>query len=205
MTTPISVLIRPWATVESESLRHLLRAPCDVLAVEKDEPGTSALVLALPRSLPSAAEISDLVAGTALPIVMVVDVVEPWTIALSRSLGRPTLTCWRSPPHEIVRVIRTVATAPADLRRPPVDALLNLSKRERDVMSLLAMGHQDAAIATCLGISVHTVRSHVQHALLKLDVSHRNAAATLVRASPLMNRGLATGSPSHPRQIAGTR
>ena len=48
-----------------------------------------------------------------------------------------------------------------------------LTPRERQVVVLVSNGLGNEAIATELGISAHTVRKHVSHALLKLGVSNR--------------------------------
>jgi DNA-binding NarL/FixJ family response regulator len=52
-----------------------------------------------------------------------------------------------------------------------------LTAREHQVFALLATGRRNHEIADVLGISSHTVRTHVQHLLTKLDVHHRQAAA----------------------------
>jgi DNA-binding CsgD family transcriptional regulator len=61
-----------------------------------------------------------------------------------------------------------------------------LSRRERDVLRLVAVGRTDREIARVLCISPHTSGNHVRHILAKLDVSTRAAAvAAAVRASIL--------------------
>ena len=64
-----------------------------------------------------------------------------------------------------------------------------LTTREIDVISLLAQGCTYAAIAQRLGISAHTVASHIKNAYRKLEV--HCAAAAVMRAVEL--RALATG------------
>lgn len=58
-----------------------------------------------------------------------------------------------------------------------------LTPRERDVLALLAQGCDSKAIATSLGLSVHTARDHVQALLEKLDAHSRIEA--VVRAGEL--------------------
>ena len=58
-----------------------------------------------------------------------------------------------------------------------------LTDREGDVLLLLADGRSQAEIALCLGISVHTVRSHVKNCYRKLDA--RNARHAVSRAVEL--------------------
>ena len=58
-----------------------------------------------------------------------------------------------------------------------------LTGREGDVLLLLANGFTYAEIALRLGISVHTVGSHVKNCYRKLGV--RNAAEAVTRATEL--------------------
>lgn len=62
--------------------------------------------------------------------------------------------------------------------RSPAD----LTKREREVLELLAEGLSNAAIAERLYVSLNTVRNHVQNILTKLQVhSKLEAVSTAVR------------------------
>ena len=63
--------------------------------------------------------------------------------------------------------------------------LETLSNREREVLTLLARGDDNSAIARQLVISIETVRSHVKHLLLKLGARGRTHAAVLA-----LERGL---------------
>lgn len=54
---------------------------------------------------------------------------------------------------------------------------IQLSVRERDVLRLIADGQGNARIAAQLGIGIKTVKTHVSHLLLKLDVEDRTQAA----------------------------
>jgi DNA-binding CsgD family transcriptional regulator len=58
-----------------------------------------------------------------------------------------------------------------------------LSERERDVLRLLARGASYAEVARRLGISAHTVASHVKNAYRKLGA--RSAAEAVARAIEL--------------------
>ena len=53
-----------------------------------------------------------------------------------------------------------------------------LTKRECDVVQLLARGCSYSQIGDRLGISIHTVTSHVKNMYRKLDV-HSSAAAVM--------------------------
>ncbi len=52
-----------------------------------------------------------------------------------------------------------------------------LTRREMDVLRILAAGHSDREIAAALFISPHTATTHVKHLLRKLGVTSRAAAA----------------------------
>jgi len=90
-------------------------------------------------------------------------------------------------PEEITRGIRTAARGEAPLapkaarevlaarggRRPAAD----LSKREEDVLRLVARGHPNKVIARELSISEKTVKAHLTHIFQRIGVSDRTQAA----------------------------
>jgi ATP/maltotriose-dependent transcriptional regulator MalT len=53
-----------------------------------------------------------------------------------------------------------------------------ITARERDVLSMIAQGCSNKRIARTLEISPETVKSHVKHIFLKLDVTTRSAAVS---------------------------
>lgn len=71
------------------------------------------------------------------------------------------------------------AKPPATRRRKPIqdDRLGALSKREKQVLSLLPRGLTNATLAAELGISPGTVKVHVERILQKLEVKDRTQAA----------------------------
>jgi DNA-binding NarL/FixJ family response regulator len=79
---------------------------------------------------------------------------------------------------EVLRVALAEVTAlnPPDLQAEPVPPEL-LTHAERRVLRLLADGLDTEAMATALGISVNTVKTHIGHILQKLQVSDRTQAA----------------------------
>ncbi|MCG8467090.1 MAG: response regulator transcription factor [Gemmatimonadetes bacterium] len=82
------------------------------------------------------------------------------------------------------RILTLVKEAPAprtDDDPPPPD----LSPREIELLQQIVLGHTEAAIAERLGISPHTVRTHVKNIYKKLQV-HSRAAAVRVT----LERGL---------------
>jgi two-component system, NarL family, response regulator LiaR len=111
-----------------------------------------------------------------------------------------------SQPAELARAIRAAhageaiidPTAAARLvdalsnaRRPPrpnATAFDQLTKRERDVLVLIADGRANKRIALELGISEKTVKAHVGRVLAKLGVSDRTQAAVLAVREGLVHR-----------------
>lgn len=57
------------------------------------------------------------------------------------------------------------------------DAFSKLSKRELDVLNWVAQAKSNGEIALILGISLHTVKRHMENILRKLGVENRQAAA----------------------------
>ena len=73
----------------------------------------------------------------------------------------------------IAPFLGTSAPAPP---QPDTEAA-ELTRRERDVLRLVAEGKSDAAIARELVLSPHTVHRHIANILRKLDLHSRAAAA----------------------------
>ena len=53
---------------------------------------------------------------------------------------------------------------------------LELSKRELEILSLMAQGHSNQEIAAKLFVSLSTVKTHIQNLFEKLDVKRRTQA-----------------------------
>lgn len=70
----------------------------------------------------------------------------------------------------------TAPLTPVPMPRRAASALEPLTARERDVLDLMVRGRSTAEMAEELFLSMHTVRSHVQSVLRKLQVSHRTLA-----------------------------
>jgi DNA-binding NarL/FixJ family response regulator len=67
---------------------------------------------------------------------------------------------------------------PASNGDAELDLLLrSLSRREREVLSMLAAGYSNPSIAEKCSLSLNTVRTHVQNVLAKLGVHSKLAAA----------------------------
>lgn len=62
----------------------------------------------------------------------------------------------------------------------------NVTMRERDVLSLVALGRSNTAIADELGLTVSTVKSYMKSIMSKLDASTRHEAAVAARRAGLL-------------------
>ena len=71
--------------------------------------------------------------------------------------------------------------------RDPVVLLEPLSKREIDVLRLLAAGHSNPEIAEQLVIAENTVKMHLKHLYGKLDVRNRVQAVVQAQVLRLLN------------------
>ncbi|MFH2005594.1 MAG: response regulator transcription factor [bacterium] len=63
-------------------------------------------------------------------------------------------------------------------RQPSPESHPALSPREGEILRLIAKGLSNPQVATTLGVSRATVRTHLEHIYSKLDVSNRTEAVT---------------------------
>jgi DNA-binding NarL/FixJ family response regulator len=68
------------------------------------------------------------------------------------------------------------------------DGIEHLTRRERQVLELIALGHSNKRIALELDVAEKTVKTHVGHLLAKLGVADRTQAALFA-----VQQGLAGG------------
>jgi two-component system, NarL family, response regulator LiaR len=87
-------------------------------------------------------------------------------------------------PTAAARLVRAFADS-AGSRAPEPE---RLTRREREVLELIAGGRSNKRIALELGISEKTVKAHVGHVLEKLGVSDRTQAALLAVRDGLVSK-----------------
>lgn len=93
-------------------------------------------------------------------------------------VGSGELSC----PPEVVRTLfRYMSTQPSSGSPPTAsDSVDELTRRERDVVDLIAQGLSNKQIAQRLSIEVATVKSHVHRILYKLNLQRRAQIVALL-------------------------
>jgi DNA-binding NarL/FixJ family response regulator len=116
-----------------------------------------------------------------------------WSEQLSRA--DPILVVsWATTPHRLVELLARAGSTlipdrengngnrrPQAVVEPVVEGLGCLTSRELDVLASLADGTSALETARALGISPHTVRTHITNLLRKLGVHSRLEAVALTR------------------------
>jgi NarL family two-component system response regulator LiaR len=95
-------------------------------------------------------------------------------------------------PTVAARLLRTLSGDRGGAARAATaasDAIAHLTRREREVLELIALGHSNKRIALQLGVAEKTVKTHVGHLLAKLGVADRTQAALLA-----VQKGLSGGT-----------
>jgi DNA-binding NarL/FixJ family response regulator len=183
-----------------EALALCRAEPPDVVLMDLRMPGTSgvAATAALAAELPG------------VRVLMLTMLEDDTSLVAALRAGARGYVLKGAAPEEILRAIRAVAAGQAifdvglaarlaglvagrrgDQRPYPFP---ELSRRERDVLELLAAGHANTAIAGRLGLSEKTVRNNVSAVLFKLRAADRPAAIIRAREAGLAAR------PSEPQR-----
>lgn len=134
------------------------------------------------------------------PVVLLAAVVTPRLRVVARRLGAKAVLTRETGLDELATVLVSVADGDGADLAPPFqvgagrsshralgdlgaqDALCPpVTERQREILSLMALGEQNDDIATRLDISRHTVRTHVQNLLARLGVNSRLAAVVAAR------------------------
>ena len=163
------------------AVRGILAEKPDVALVDINLPGMSGIecVGKLKEQLP------------ALQVLMLTTYEQSDLIFNSLRAGAKGYLLKNMPPAELVQAVATVhaggAPMPMQIARKVVDFFYQvrqssaeveqLSKREHEILVLLAKGCLYKEISDTLGISMSTVRTHVQHIYEKLHVQSRMEAA----------------------------
>ena len=93
--------------------------------------------------------------------------------------------------HRFLSEVRSFLGAGMDSPEPPSSAHLafpELTRRERDVLELIAQGLDNSEIAARLVMSQKTVRNHISHIFDKLMVRNRAQAIVLARQAGMGHR-----------------
>ena len=91
-------------------------------------------------------------------------------------------------PTVAARLLHTLSRDGARGAGSVAAAIDQLTRREREVLELIALGHSNKRIALELGVAEKTVKTHVGHLLAKLGVADRTQAALLAVESGLGRR-----------------
>ena len=125
------------------------------------------------------------------PVVMLSTYDNPTYIARSVALGASDYVLKGSSRQELLTAIRRAASGESpskesvlqrvkkamERRDEPLDNDIPLTNREMQVLRHVALGLSNREIGQSLGISVETVKEHVQNVLRKIKVTDRTQAA----------------------------
>jgi DNA-binding NarL/FixJ family response regulator len=164
-----------------DALRQIPKNPPQVVLMDIHLPNIS--------GIECTAKLKELVPG--ILIVMITAYGDHDKIFKALRAGASGYLLKRSSPDEIIQAIHDVmhggSPMTSEIARKVVEAFQkpaatesedhNLSRREKEVLELLAQGCSDKDIASQLSVSVPTVRFHLKHIYEKLHVRSRMEAA----------------------------
>ena len=122
-----------------------------------------------------------------LRVLLYTGIDDAQTIQQALDCGASGFALKAGAPEELTAAIRTLADGGtymdprlgALLARPAVERFHTLTRREREILDLLAQGLTGAAAAARLVLSPDTVRTHVRNAMEKLQARTRVQAVVL--------------------------
>ena len=101
-------------------------------------------------------------------------------IWLARKLSKPKPVSYRVETVVVEKEVYLTRNDPDGHRdfilNTPLISQLEISKRELEVLNLIAQGHSNEEIATKLFVSLSTVKTHNQNLFVKFDVKRRTQA-----------------------------
>ena len=145
-------------------------------------------------------------AGSARVLILTTFDLDEYVFAALR-VGASGFLLKDRPPEELLSAIRVIAAGDAllapnitrrlianyirqpDPLRPAPEALAQLTAREREVLTLIALGLSNTEIAGRLAMSVPTAKTHVSRILAKLGARDRAQLVVIAYQSGLVKAG----------------
>jgi len=100
-----------------------------------------------------------------------------------RAVARGEAVC---PPQLILSLFRHIARRARDLPSFRTRAEIGLTRRQQQLVSLVAKGWTNKEIASNLNLSEQTVKNHMHRILRQVDAADRYEAVEMIRASGLL-------------------
>ena len=136
-------------------------------------------VLLLDIRLGAQSGLTLLAAATPRPAVVVLTAYDyPQYAAAARRLGAAGFVVKTAPVAELVEAIRCAAAGGLAFGCAPDSAAATLSRREREVVRLVADGRSNDEIGAGLGITTKTVAGHLRRLFERLGAQSRTELAT---------------------------
>ena len=172
---------------EGFSVVELIDAPSIQAALAADRKGDLDVVLIDPRKTPgdTAETLVDLAKELDSPVVVFTADGGARQLSDALKAGVKGYVRKDSPAEDLIRAIRA-AVAGEFYIDPALSSTIvleegerTLTARQREILQMLADGMQTDAVATQLGLSTETVRTHTKRILAKLDADTRTQAVAI--------------------------
>ncbi|WP_280883076.1 response regulator transcription factor [Streptomyces pseudovenezuelae] len=173
MTSPLRLLIADDHRVVRAGLRALLEGEPDIEVTEEAGSGEEAVQLLTAKA-------------PGLPVVMLTSYSSRVDVVRALEAGARGYVLKAGPLEELFRAVRSAAAggmglAPeivGDLVGQAADRRSDLTRREEEVVRLMADGHSNRTIAESLFLSEATIKSHLVRICRELGVDNRAAAVS---------------------------